>query len=240
MLRYIAREAGGLDIDAKEPKPVPWEGLYHPEAPVSHFPTVDEYLEWYNSAISNQQLAISNRGVVGILFTRHQWVNENLEVEDALIRELERLGLDVIPVFSYSVKDEERGCKGSGEAVCETFLRPDGTSRIDIMVKLQNFPLQSSREKGHDNKEISTAGIEILKKIGVPVISPVTSYYKTIDEWENEMDGIGSSVGWSMAMPEFEGVIEPFIVGAANAVKEETSGRAKGRVYPAQQSLCFC
>ena len=216
MLRYIAREAGGLDIDAKEPKPVPWEGLYHPEAPVSHFPTVDEYLEWYERHRGQGSEVRSQKSTVGILFTRHQWVNENLEVEDALIRELERLGLDVIPVFSYSVKDEERGCKGSGEAVCETFLRPDGTSRIDIMVKLQNFPLQSSREKGHDNKEISTAGIEILKKIGVPVISPVTSYYKTIDEWENEMDGIGSSVGWSMAMPEFEGVIEPFIVGAAN------------------------
>ena len=216
MLRYIAREVGGLDIEAEEPRPVPWEGLYHPKAPTGYFATVDEYLEWYSSTISDQQSAISNRGVVGILFTRHQWVNDNLEVEDTLIRELERLGLDVIPVFSYSVKDEERGCKGSGAVVCETFLRPDGTSRIDIMVKLQNFPLQSSREKGHDNKEIATAGIEILKKLGVPVISPVTSYYKTIDEWENEMDGIGSSVGWSIAMPEFEGVIEPFIVGGAS------------------------
>jgi len=221
MLRYIAREAGGLDIEAERPKPVPWEGLYHPEAPVSHFAGVDEYLEWYEEYRGRRSEVGSQRSTVGILFTRHQWVNENLEVEDTLIRELERLGLDVIPVFSYSIKDEERGCKGSGEVVCEMFLRPDGTSRIDIMIKLQNFPLQSSREKGHDNKEVATAGIEILKKIGVPVISPVTSYYKTIDEWENEMDGIGSSVGWSMAMPEFEGVIEPFIVGAANKTEEE-------------------
>jgi len=215
MLRYIAREVGGLDIEAERPRPVPWEGLYHPKAPTGYFATVDEYLEWYNTRKPKAESS-KFKATVGILFSRHQWVNDNLEVEDTLIHELERLGLDVIPAFSYSVKDEERGCKGSGEAVGEIFLRPDGTSRIDIMVKLQNFPLQSSREKGHDNKEIATAGIEILKKLGVPVISPVTSYYKTIDEWENEMDGIGSSVGWSIAMPEFEGVIEPFIVGAAS------------------------
>ena len=214
MLRYIAREVGGLDIEVEKPKPVPWEGLYHPEAPVRYFSTVDEYLEWYEGYRKSE--VGGQVSTVGILFTRHQWVNENLEVENLLIRELERLGLDVIPVFSYSVKDKERGCKGSGEVVCETFLRSDGTPRIDAMIKLQNFFLESSREKGRDNKEVARDGVEILKKLGVPVFSPVTSYYKTIDEWEESPDGLGSGVGWSIAMPEFEGVIEPFIVGGVS------------------------
>lgn len=43
----------------------------------------------------------------------HQWMNDNLEVEDLIIRELEAAGLSVIPVFSYSVQDTSRGCKGS-------------------------------------------------------------------------------------------------------------------------------
>ena len=85
MLRYIAREAGGLDIEARRPKPVPWEGLYHPEAPVGHFPAVDEYLKWYEEYREQGPVAVGRRSTVGILFTRHQWVNENLEVEDALI-----------------------------------------------------------------------------------------------------------------------------------------------------------
>lgn len=112
MLRYIAREVGGLDIKAEEPKPVPWEGLYHPKAPVRHFAGVDEYLEWYEGS-REQEAGVGGQGsTVGILFTRHQWVNENTEVEDALIRELEQLGLNVMPVFSYSVKDDDRGSKG--------------------------------------------------------------------------------------------------------------------------------
>ena len=224
MLRYIACEVGGVELDVEEPKPVAWEGFYHPEADVSHFTAVDEYLEWYNSAVSNQQSAIS--GVAGILFTRHQWVNNNLEVEDLVIRELEAAGLSVIPVFSYSVKDEARGCKGSGQVILDSFLRPDGTSRIDVMIKMQNFFLSGTREKGPDNEDVAAEGVEILKRLGVPVISPVASYYKTVDEWEKDFEGLGSGVGWSISMPEFEGVIEPVIIGATNNTSDGLQKRA--------------
>ncbi|MBW1740950.1 MAG: cobaltochelatase subunit CobN [Deltaproteobacteria bacterium] len=225
MLRYIAREVGRIDIPVEGPKPVPWEGLYHPEAPVRYFAAVDEYLEWYERHRGQRSEVRGQKSTVGILFTRHQWVNENLEVEDTLIQELERLGLNVIPAFSYPVKDPDRGCKGSGQVVCETFLRPDGTSRIDAMVKLQNFPLGSSREKGFDSKDVAAGGVEILKRLNVPVFSPVTSYYKTIDEWEDDPEGLGSGVSWSIAMPEFEGVIEPFIVGGASNTESDLQRR---------------
>ena len=225
MLRYIARNVGGLDIEAEKPRPVPWDGLYHPKADVKYFASVDEYRKWYAEYKSQESGGRGQGATVGILFTRHQWVNDNLEVEDALICELERLGLDVIPAFSYAVSDSDRGCKGSGQVVCDTFLRPDRTSRIDVLIKLQNFPLGSSREKGIDSKEAAADGVAILKKIGVPVFSPVTSYYRTINEWENDRQGLGSSVGWSIAMPEFEGVIEPIIVGAASNTEDDLQRR---------------
>ncbi|MBU1800630.1 MAG: cobaltochelatase subunit CobN [Bacteroidetes bacterium] len=218
MLKYIAHEVIGLDLLAAEPKHVPWEGLYHPDAP-SIFGTIEEYLNWYHlhkSAIRNSQSKIPT---VGILFSRHYWVNNNLEVEDALIRELEALGLNVIPAFSYSVKNEEQGCKGSGEVVCEYFLREDGTPRIDALIKLQNFFLGNTQGKDFDDKEVASSGVEILKRLDVPVFSPITSYYKTIDEWQNDSHGLGTSVGWSIAMPEFEGVIEPFIIGGLSDEK---------------------
>lgn len=214
MLRYLAREIGGIDTEVEEPKPVPWEGLYHPDAP-GIFGSIEEYLNWYNphqSAICNPQSAIPT---VGILFSRHYWVNDNLEVEDTLIRELEALGMNVIPAFSYSVRDEGLGCRGSGAVVCEYFLKDDGAPRIDAFVKLQTFFLSSSRDKEFDDKGVASGGVEILKRLGVPVFSPITSYYKTIEEWRDEPQGVGADIGWSIAMPEFEGVIEPMIIGAA-------------------------
>lgn len=216
MLRYIACEVGGVDLDVQEPKPVPWEGFYHPDADVSHFSDVGEYLEWYQKYRGRESGVGGRELTAGILFTRHQWVNDNLDVENFVIRELEAAGLFVIPVFSYSVKDELRGCKESGEVILDSFLRFDGTSRINVMIKMQNFFLSGTRKKGPDNEEVAAEGVEILKKLGVPVISPVTSYYKTIDEWEKDFEGLGSGVGWSISMPEFEGVIEPIIIGATN------------------------
>lgn len=209
MLRYIAREVGGLDIEVAEPKPVPWEGLYHPDAP-GIFAGIEEYWKWYSS---NKSLAHSSQSTVGILFSRHYWVNDNLEVENSLIRELEALGLGVIPAFSYSVRDDERGCKGSGEVVGEYFLGKDGIPRIAAFIKLQNFFLSNSRDKSRDDEEVASSGVEILKKFDVPVFSPVTSFYKTIEEWMNDPCGMRTGVGWSIAMPEFEGAIEPIIIG---------------------------
>ena len=208
MLRYMAREIGGMDIKVEEPKPVPWEGLYHPDAP-GIFGSIKEYLNWHNP--HNPKPA----STVGILFSRHYWVNDNLEVEDTLIRELEALGLNVIPAFSYSVRDDKLGCRGSGAVVCEYFLKDDGVPRIDAFVKLQTFFLSSSRDKEFDDKGVASDGVETLKRLGVPVFSPITSYYKTIEQWRDEPQGVGTDIGWSIAMPEFEGVIEPMIIGAA-------------------------
>ncbi|MFH1860969.1 MAG: cobaltochelatase subunit CobN, partial [bacterium] len=213
MLRYIVREVGGLDIEVEEPKPVPWEGLYHPDAP-GIFAKIEEYLDWYNShksTICNRQ----SKSTVGILFSRHYWVNDNLELENTLIRQLEAAGLNVIPAFSYSVKDKDLGCKGSTEAVCEYFLNHDGTPRIDAFIKLQSFFLSSSRDKEFDDKGVAQDGVQILKKLDVPIFSPITSYNKTIDEWKNEPQGLSTEIGWSVALPEFEGVIEPIIIGGA-------------------------
>ncbi|PMB78311.1 MAG: cobalt chelatase, partial [Fervidicoccus fontis] len=43
-------------------------------------------------------------------------------------------------------------------------------------------------------------------------IAPVNSHYKTIEEWEKEE--LNLDIGWAIALPEFEGVIEPIIISA--------------------------
>jgi len=226
MLRYIASKIVGLDVSFDPPQKVPWEGLYHPNADVSHFETVGDYLAWYRP---------EDRPTVGILFSRHYWVNSNLEVEDALIEELERRGLNVIPVFSYSVKDEGLGTKGSGEVVKEVFLTEEGRSRIDALIKLQAFFLGSSREKELSDTRSATSGVEILKALDVPVFQPITSYYKSIEEWEEEAQGLGTDISWSVAMPEFEGVIEPIIIGAARRSDDSDTGATMEQRMPIRE-----
>lgn len=57
----------------------------------------------------------------------------------------------------------------------------------------------------------------------MPVLAPVISYYKTIEEWEKEE--LNLDIGWAIAMPEFEGVIEPIII--AGQVEGEADERRR-------------
>ncbi|MDP2993294.1 MAG: cobaltochelatase subunit CobN, partial [Deltaproteobacteria bacterium] len=219
MLCYLAKEMGGMDVRYESPQEVPWEGLYHPRAG-RYFRTVEDYLAWYKP---------KDRPSVGILFSRFYWVNDNLEVENALIEALEKQDLNVIPVFSYSVKDENLGAKGSGEVVREVFLTGDGTLRVQALVKLQTFFLGKVRGDDLSDAGDTSSGVGILKALDVPVFQPITAYSKDIEEWEKDAQGLSTDIGWSVALPEFEGVIEPVIIGAARRSGDEETGVTVGQ-----------
>ncbi|MDW7998635.1 MAG: cobaltochelatase subunit CobN [Thermodesulfovibrio sp.] len=213
MFYFLAKELGGLNIFYEEPEEIPWQGLYHPEAG-RIFTDIEEYFKWYESRrfFGSSYIKMTEMPTVGVLFSRHYWINGNTELEDLLIKEFESRGFNVISAFAYSVKDNALGTKGSGEVVVEYFIDKNGKPRIDGFIKLISFFLGTSREKRMDNTDVASDGVEILKKLNVPVFCPVNSYYKTIEEWEKEE--LNLDIGWSIALPEFEGVIEPVIVSA--------------------------
>jgi len=228
LLRYLASELFGLRADPKPPQKLPWEGIYHPKAP-TFFERVEDYLEWY------KEFRGSELPMVGLLFSRHYWVNKNLEVEDALIEELERLGLGVIPTFSYSLRDTGLGTKGSGAVVEEFFLTPDGKPRIDALIKLQPFFLTCTKTKEFSSPETAESGVELLKRLDVPVFQPITSYYKSIEEWEEDPQGLANDIGWAVAMPEFEGVVEPVFLGAVKRHADEATGAVVEKRMPVRE-----
>jgi len=178
MLKFLASEELGLSLDYDPPKEIPWEGLYHPRAD-GVFTDIESFLDWYDGYWSNK----TSQGTVGILFSRHYWINNNLDLENLLIDSFERKGLKVIPAFAYSVKDDVLGTKGSGDVVLEWFMDKNGKPRIDAMVKLIPFFLGFSKDGGSiTNTDVASDGVEILKKLDVPCFSPVSSYYKTVEE----------------------------------------------------------
>lgn len=216
MLRFMGAKVLGLEISFEPPEQVPWEGFYHPRTKAAHFDELRDYLAWYQA---------DDRPFVGVLLTRHYWASDNLAVEDAVIEALEAQGLNVIPLFSYSVRDKGLGTRSSGQVVKEVFIREDGTCRIDALVKLQPFFLESNAgQQDISDGRHATPGVKLLKTLDVPVFGPITAYYKTIEQWEADDQGIGAGIAWSVALPEFEGVIEPLIVGGGRNSKDQVSG----------------
>ncbi len=209
---YIANRVGGMNISYEPVEEIPWEGLYHPRGE-RVFRDVEEYLEWYRGISPKGE----NCPKVGILFSRLHWINGNIEVERLIIDELERNGVWVIPGFAYAIKDASLGNKGMDELVLEWFLDREGRPRIDGLIKSIFFLLGSRREK-YEGKDVASEGIEILKRLNVPIFCPIQSYFKTVEEWEREE--LNLDIAWTIALPEFEGVIEPIIVSAQREGEE--------------------
>ncbi|HOV52583.1 MAG TPA: cobaltochelatase subunit CobN, partial [Methanothrix sp.] len=152
---------------------------------------MDDFLQWYGRRHSRR---------VGILFFRTYWANGDLAIVDSFIREMEK-DVDVLPAFCFGLGDKDLGAKSSGEVVEEYF-----TGRVDAIVNLQSIFRAESVEKS----------AQALKLLDVPVFHPLTVYHKSEDEWLEDIHGLSSSeVGWSVALPEFEGLIEPILAGAS-------------------------
>jgi len=213
LILYTLNTLGGLKVEFETPKPVPWDGIYHPDAKEVFF-NLKDYEAWYGE--------LNPLSTVGILFSRHYWLIKNTEVEDALIRELERQGLRVIPVFSYSLKDAHLGTKSGVELIKSYFFDEKERPKISGLIKTTCFFLGAKKGEDVTSNTGAEEGVKFLKELNIPVFSPVSSFYKTVEEWEKEE--LNADIGWSIALPEFEGVIEPLIIGAQ---KEEDSDRRK-------------
>jgi cobaltochelatase CobN len=157
---------------------------------------------------------------VGLIFSRTYWANGDLAVIDAAIKELET-EFNVLPVFCLGMGDVDLGAWSSGE-VAERIFK----GRVDAIINLQ--PIFRSRNLAKS--------IETLKNLDVPVFHPLMVYHKTEDEWQKDIHGLSSSeVGWSVAMPEFEGVIEPLIVGVTD--KSELDGALVEKHVPIPERI---
>lgn len=197
LLRYLAAECLGSGGLYEPPMQELWQGVYHPDAPAA-FQGVEEYLSWYGKC---------HKKTVGILFYRLYWVNRDLSVVDALIREFEK-DMNVIAVFSTGSGDQDAGA-AAGTDVIGSFFR----ERIDALVSLQSSSLSPD----------AAAPVEAFRDLNVPVFHPVILYYRSEKEWESSLDGMSSiELGWSLILPEMYGMIE--MLPVATAMKDGPDG----------------
>ncbi len=209
LLEFLASQVDP-DIVVRDPVPLPWQGLFRPPAPVA-YDTVDAYLAAHPAAHPH---------TVGMLFSRHTFTNTDGALEEALIGALEARGLNVLPVFSHGTPDPEAGSIGPLAAIRRYFLDADGRPRISALVNLHYFFL--GREAGGDTSETGVAArtVELFTSLNVPVFKPVVSYRQSIREWEEDPQGLTAEVSFGIAMPEFEGNIEPIIMACSHKLTD--------------------
>jgi cobaltochelatase CobN len=111
------------------PLKLPHEGVYHPDVP--GIPDIEDYITQH---VDPQKLT------VGLWFYQTYWINNNLAYIDAIIREIEHQGANVIPVFHLRYPDELLGNHGA-DYIVEHFFMNNGHSRIDVLINPMLFSM---------------------------------------------------------------------------------------------------
>ncbi|HID10252.1 MAG TPA: hypothetical protein EYP17_02990, partial [Candidatus Latescibacteria bacterium] len=145
---YLGKLAG-FDFRPREPEEVPWQGIYHPE--LGTFEEPGTYRLKY-------ERSLGLRPKVGLLFYRSYWLDGNLALVDALVRELEGRGIGVVPVFGQG-KDKKLGSEA---------LKLLGGA--EVVVSLRSFFLVP-RDPAREESPLST--------LNVPALQGLKEYYKT-------------------------------------------------------------
>ena len=170
-------------VPCNPPKTLPQEGIYHPD--ISGIPEIQDYL---------QQKVDKEKITVGLWFYQSYWLNDNLAYIDAIIREIESRGANVICVFHLRYKDAERGNLGA-DYVVEQFFMEDGRARIDVLISPMMFSLTLSAPEYK----------ELMQRLNVPLIQAIVTM-NPYAEWKESPQGVSTmDVSFSVAQPEFDG-----------------------------------
>ena len=204
LMQYLLFTFGESDKKPLPPLEVPWQGIVHPHAGKRIFTTTDEYLDWYSAKPNNPW--------VGVLISRVAWISEESEIEKTLIADLEAVDINVIPAFTHSLQNDEVGSLNIAGVINRYFVS-DGKPRVNAIVKLVTFMIGKTETR--DTDASAKKGAELLASLNIPVFEPITAFYATLSEWEHG-SGISADITWTVAMPEFEGMIEPIMLGATH------------------------
>ncbi|MHB1013771.1 MAG: cobaltochelatase subunit CobN [Desulfurivibrionaceae bacterium] len=213
LLDFLAHKKNPA-IPVADPVPIPWQGIFHPPTPV-----VYDSVATYRAVHPATQSA-----TVGLFFSRHTFTNTDGALEKALIDALNAQGVDVLPVFSNGTSDPEAGSLGPIETARQFFFDPEGQPRIAALINLHYFFLGREAKGDISETGVAAQSVELFKSLNVPVFKPVVSYRKSISEWEEDPQGLIAEVSFGIAMPEFEGHIEPIIVACSRKLTDERTG----------------
>ena len=202
MLRWLCAEVLGEANAYGEIRRIPWDAIFSPDGNTLYDSPESYFVDYPRS----------DKGTIALVISRSAWVSDDMQVENALIREIQNAGFSVLPIFTYAMADKNLGAFGVEADLKKFCFLSDGTPCVDGMIRLA----------GMFNHGASSA---VMQKLHCPVIKPICSYSMTVNEWAENPDGTIADVAWSIALPELDGVIEPMFIGA-----QERQGEAERRV----------
>ena len=207
----------GSSYGHEAPEPVPWEGIYHPD--VKEAIDVDDYIQRYFKP---------GRPSIGLLFYRAHWMSGNLQFIDELVRRLEAQEVNVLPVFSFSLKHNPEEDGERSRTLTEFMTNHDDSPRVDCIINTMGLAMSDLSQEGPTIA--SGWSVDFLDKLDVPIIQGIVST-GTRQEWQESSLGLGPiDTAMNVALPEFDGRI----ISVPISFKEEVASPVGATFQQAQ------
>ena len=213
----------GTDYGHEAPAEVPWEGVYHPDEPDGV--DVESFV---------QRRFVPGKPSIAVLFYRAHWMSGNLQAVDALVRRLEELDANVLPVYSFSLKHNPEGDGQANRTFSEILCDAAGEPRAHCVINTMGMSMTDLILDGPTVSVATGPQVDYLDKLNVPIIQGIFSTGSE-EAWEQSSLGLGPiDTAMNVALPEFDGRI----ITVPIAFKEEVpSGAARGFEARLQRSL---
>ena len=198
-LRMLADHLLTTGFDYDPPVQHPQHGLYHPAVPEG---TLDGWRARHDLT----------RPAIGLLFYRAHFVSGNTDFVDAVVTAADEAGLNVLPVFTYSLRDG---------AALAYFQGTEGVA-IDALVSTLSFSVSGVNADGPTE---TGAGVALFQALDVPVYQAITAGISR-DRWQQSDRGLPPvEAAMQVVLPEFDGRISTVPISFRNA---EFAGRSEG------------
>lgn len=191
---WLMKALGITDEELPEPTRNRESGIHHPD--FDRDVTLEEYLE---------RNIRSGRPTVGIMYTANLWIYDNQEHIDLLIRELESLDVNVIPVFFSSIIRNAEDDEGTVRFVRRYFMDGD-RCRVDAIIMATPF---SQLNNSRDCSGIYTPDEQNFYHVlsDVPIIQAITINGHFADYEESATGLTKAEMSMSVIWPEIDGQI---------------------------------
>ncbi len=189
LLRYLSDHFLLSGFGFEPAVDLPEHGIYHPD--LSEEAGIDDWLALRNS----------NQASIGIVFYRAHWISGNTRFIDALIEQLEKHDLNVLPVFTSSLR---AGHNDAALPIALSYFNGEQGAHIDVLINTTAFAMGEITPGGATPAGWSVA---VLEQLNVPVLQAITSGMMQ-HQWEQSARGLNPlDAAINVVLPEFDGRI---------------------------------
>ena len=180
-------------LTPQAPVDYPEVGLYHPKLENRITESLDKLPRFTDTKGKP-------KGRVGVLVMRSYVLAGDSSHYNAMLMELEKRGLEVIPAFASGLD-----CRPAIEA----YFMKDGRATVDAVLSLTGFSLV-----GGPAYNDSTAAQDMLAKLDVPYIVAQAVEFQTLEQWRgNDRGLLPVEATILVAIPELDGATSPTVFG---------------------------